>query len=324
MPLPENPKEHQQEEETEQRQQRPARILSIQSHVTSGYVGNKAAVFPLQLLGYDVDILNSCMLANHTGYTNGASGLRLSGADLTPIMSGLQRNGLLSQVTHVLTGYISSASFLEGVVETVLEMRKSGPLVYVCDPVLGDNGKLYVPEETVQVYIDRVIQHATIITPNAFELSLLAGCKAITSEDEAFQACQHIHDKHGVETIFVTGSRFHPQDANKVSVLVSSKSSDPAEDQIRFAVDADRLEGHFTGTGDLISALILAWTERLPKDLQTACTHAMASVTGVLLRTKKMPKSNGACPFFELRLIQSQEEILHPPINLVHARQFDT
>lgn len=296
-----------------------SRILSIQSHVVSGYVGNRAAVFPLQLLGYDVDILNSCALANHTGYKYGASGTRFKGEDLTELIFGMKENGLLSQVTHILTGYIGSVSFLNAVVDTVRQIRAhhEKDVVFVCDPVLGDNGKLYVPEELIDVYINSVLKYATILTPNSFELSLLTGI-SIESELDTFAACDKLHETHGIQTVFTTGVR--AKDSKKVSVLVSSIRDGR---HTRFAVDADFIDGTFTGTGDLMSALLLAWTNKLPNDLEAACMHAMASVTGVLLRTMEMPKSEGHCSCRELRLIQSQNEICNPPLNLVHSRQAD-
>lgn len=297
----------------------PRRILSIQSHVTSGYVGNRAAVFPLQLLGYDVDVLNSCMLANHTGYKNGARGLRLTGDDLTTVIEGMRSNGLLNQITHILTGYIGTPTFLNAVVDTVQLLRHHLhlPITFVCDPVLGDNGNLYVPRELVQIYIDKVLKHASILTPNCFELGLLSE-SPIHSEADAFAACDKLHALHNIPTIFVTGARFTDALDDKVSVLVSSQREGTLA---RFAIDSDFITGNFTGTGDLMSALLLAWMDKFPDDVLSASSRAMASVAGVLKRTVSMPKTDGHCPNRELRLIQSQGDILQPPINLVRPRK---
>lgn len=103
------------------------RVLSIQSHVCSGYVGNKAAVFPLQLLGFDVDIINSVQFSNHTGYPFGWEGDVLDGHRLGQLVDGMERNGLLSsgggagsgRIGNILTGYIGSESFLKAVVNVV-------------------------------------------------------------------------------------------------------------------------------------------------------------------------------------------------------------
>jgi pyridoxine kinase len=116
-----------------------------------GYVGNKSAVFPLQLLGFDVDPLHSVQLSNHTAYS-AFKGQVLTGEDMSKIVDGLRTNGLLSY-SHILTGYVSSASFLRCIVSTVASIRAVNPsAVYVCDPVMGDHGKLYVPADLVPIY----------------------------------------------------------------------------------------------------------------------------------------------------------------------------
>lgn len=296
---------------------RDRRILSIQSHVTSGYVGNRAAVFPLQLLGYDVDILNSCLLSNHTGYKHGAPGLRLTGDDVSQILQGMKSNGLLTGISHLLTGYIGTPSFLRAIVNTVelLHAEASPNLVYVCDPVLGDNGKLYVSEDLVQIYIDKVLPLATILTPNSFELGLLTRSK-ISSEEEAFAACSTLHKTYRIQTIVVTGTCFQ-EPKETVSVLVSSNEGGK---HVRFAVDADYIDASFTGTGDLMAALLLAWNDKLPTDSVLACSSAMASVSAILEETMKHPKREGHCPSPELRLVQSRDFILKPPLHLVKMR----
>ena len=121
------------------------RVLSIQSHVVHGYVGNKSAVFPLQLHGFDVDFVNSVQFSNHTGYPS-FTGEVLDGAQLEKLAKGLDSNGLLKNVSHLLTGYIGSPSFLRAVCAVHRMLKQHNPeVVFVCDPVLGDHGKLYVP-----------------------------------------------------------------------------------------------------------------------------------------------------------------------------------
>jgi len=133
------------------------RVLSIQSHTVHGYVGNKAAVFPLQLLGFEVDPVNSVQFSNHTGYAAGWTGEVLQGAQLNALVDGLESNALLAGYSHMLTGYIGSASFLSAVLKTLGRVRAASPGVsFLCDPVMGDHGKLYVPEELVQIYREQV------------------------------------------------------------------------------------------------------------------------------------------------------------------------
>ena len=165
------------------------RVLSIQSHTVRGHVGNKAAVLPLQVLGHEVDIVNSVQLSNHTGYPT-VKGQVLSGEDLDTLIEGLESNQLLPDYSHVLTGYIGSLSFLESIASAVSKVKwwrekaaadakKKGletvcdELCYVCDPVLGDEGKLYVPKELVSAYRETLIPLAAIVTPNQFEVEQL-------------------------------------------------------------------------------------------------------------------------------------------------------
>ena len=140
----------------------PRRVLSIQSHVVHGYVGNKCATFPLQLLGFDVDPVNSVHFSNHTGYPSGFAGDVLQGEQLWKLYNGLEKNGLAGQYSHVLTGYIGSEDFLRTVVRVVRSVREAAAATtgrgntivpYICDPVLGDNGKCYVPESLIEVYV---------------------------------------------------------------------------------------------------------------------------------------------------------------------------
>ncbi|MED6116777.1 hypothetical protein PIB30_103365 [Stylosanthes scabra] len=112
------------------------RVLSIQSHTVQGYVGNKSAVFPLQLLGYDVDPINSVQFSNHTGYPT-FKGQVLNGQQLWELIEGLEGNDLL-YYTHLLTGYIGSVSFLDTVLEVVSKLRSVNPkLIY--GETLGNN-----------------------------------------------------------------------------------------------------------------------------------------------------------------------------------------
>lgn len=113
------------------------RVLSIQSHVVRGYVGNRAATFPLQVLGFEVDAVNSVQFSNHTGYSHW-KGQVLNSGELQELYDGLKLNSV-NQYDYVLTGYTRDKSFLAMVVDIVQELKQQNPrLVYVCDPVMGD------------------------------------------------------------------------------------------------------------------------------------------------------------------------------------------
>ena len=183
-------------------------------------VGNKAAVFPLQLLGFDVDIINSVQFSNHTGYPFGFEGEILDGSRLLKLIDGMERNGLLSsydgcpgRVGNILTGYIGSESFLVAVVSVVQKLKGLNPKCrYVCDPVLGDNNEFYVPRGLVGIYKREVLPLADVITPNQFEIEQLTGI-AIRSIQDAQRACCVLHDM-GVNLVLITSIVFSGSDEN--------------------------------------------------------------------------------------------------------------
>lgn len=172
--------------------------------VVYGYVGQKCAVFPLQLHGFNVCPVNSVQLSTHTGY-QAIKGQRLSGEDLQMLADGLEANGVLSFATHVLTGYIANESFLRTVAQLVQRVRSNNPFaVYVCDPVLGDDGKLYVPAELIPVYRSVAVPLATLLTPNQTEAEALTGMK-ISDLASAVAAMNALHAL-GSRTVVLTST----------------------------------------------------------------------------------------------------------------------
>ena len=303
-----------------------ARVLSIQSHVVSGYVGNKAATFPLQLLGLDVDALNTVHFSNHTGYAH-VKGQRLDGAQLDDIVAGLRLNGLLQQYTHVLTGYVGSASFLRSLVAVIRELKQANPaIVYVCDPVMGDHGRLYVPQEMVPLVREQLIPLADVVTPNQFELETLVGAAApFPSHVEALAAIDRLHE-YGPRTVVLTSSDFGGGGGGgggSAAGTIDFIGSNRATGQ-RVKIAIPRLNRAFSGTGDLTAALLLAWTWRLPSDqFPVACEKVVASIQGVLKETMRAAAAEGDGDSYkhnELRLIQSKTVLENPVVELFSER----
>ncbi|XP_044526180.1 pyridoxal kinase [Gracilinanus agilis] len=169
------------------------RVLSIQSHVVRGYVGNRAATFPLQVLGFEIDTVNSVQFSNHTGYSYW-KGQVLNSDELHDLYEGLKLNNV-NKYDYVLTGYTRDKSFLIMVVDIIQELKEQNSnLVYVCDPVMGDKwngeGSMYVPADLLPVYKEKVVPVADIITPNQFEAELLTGKKISTQEEALAVACE--------------------------------------------------------------------------------------------------------------------------------------
>ncbi|CAM8944768.1 unnamed protein product [Rhodiola kirilowii] len=285
------------------------RVLSIQSHTVQGYVGNKSAVFPLQLLGYDVDPINSVQFSNHTGYPT-FKGQVLNGQQLWDLIEGLEANNLLCY-THLLTGYIGSVSFLDVVLEVVKKLRSVNPdLIYVCDPVMGDEGKLYVPSELVSVYREKVIPVASMVTPNQFEAEQLTGIR-IVSEEDGLGACKILHSL-GPSKVVITSINI-----NGDLLLIGSHQSDKDQSPQQFKIAIPKIPAYFTGTGDMMTALLLGWSNKYPDDLGKAAELAVSSLQALLQRTVNDYITAGFDPStssLEIRLIQSQDEIRNPVI----------
>ncbi|KAK6151047.1 hypothetical protein DH2020_015979 [Rehmannia glutinosa] len=263
------------------------RVLSIQSHTVQGYVGNKSAVFPLQLLGYDVDPINSVQFSNHTGYPT-FKGQVLNGDQLWDLIEGLEANSLL-YYTHLLTGYIGSVSFLNTVLKVVDKLRSINPgLTYVCDPVLGDEGKLYVPQEMVSVYREK-------------------DC----IEQDGREACNILHAA-GPSKVVITSINI---DGNLL--LIGSHQKEKGQPPAQFRISIPKIPAYFTGTGDLMTALLLGWSNKYPDNLDKAAELSVSSLQALLVRTvNDYTRAGHDCQSssLEIRLIQSQDDIRNPEI----------
>lgn len=287
------------------------RVLSIQSHVVSGYVGNKAATFPLQVLGFDVDAINSVQLSNHTGYKS-HKGQILNDSELKNIFDGLKLNNL-DRYSHLLTGYCRSESFLLEIASVLKHLKSiNQQLIYVCDPVMGDQGTFYVPQALLPIYKDILIPLADIITPNQFEAEQLSGIK-ILNERDAFMAMRMLHSI-GPSIVIITSLCL--ENCSKLIIMGSIKGS-PSE-YVRFEID--KLDAFFHGTGDLFASLLLAWLYKFPENVKIACEKTLSTINMLLAKTIEHSISPDSCKYevplsarMELRLVQNLTIILDPP-----------
>lgn len=300
------------------------RVLSIQSHVVRGYVGNRAAMFPLQVLGFEVDAVNSVQFSNHTGYAHW-KGQVLKSQELHELYEGLKVNGV-NKYDYVLTGYTRDTSFLAMVVDIVQELKQQNSrLVYVCDPVMGDKwngeGSMYVPQDLLPVYRDKVVPVADIITPNQFEAELLSGRK-IHSQEEAFEVMDLLHCM-GPDTVVITSSDLpSPQGSDYLIALGSQRIRKPDGSMVtqRIRLEMHKVDAVFVGTGDLFAAMLLAWTHKHPDNLKVACEKTVSAMQHVLQRTIRCAKAEageGQKPSpaqLELRMVQSKKDIEDPEI----------
>lgn len=296
------------------------RVLSIQSHVVRGYVGNKSATFPLQVLGFEVDSINSVQFSNHTGYAHW-KGQVLTAEELNVLYEGIKLNNV-TRYDYILTGYSRDTSFLEMVVDIIQELKKVNPsLVYVCDPVMGDQGAMYVPENLLPVYKDKVVPLADILTPNQFEAELLTGRK-INTEEDALEVMDLLH-KMGPETVVLTSTDLPSKHGDQFLVALGSqktKKPDGTNTNQKICMDIPKVDAVFVGTGDLFAAMLLAWTHYHPKDLKAACEKTVSVMHHVIKRTITYanevagPGNRPSPAQLELRMVQSKADIENPTI----------
>src|SRR5271157_3331476 len=196
----------------------PGPVLSIQSHVVYGHVGNSAAVFPLQRLGREAWPLMSVQFSSHTGYP-GWRGRAFDAAMIDECVAGLEAIGALPRCAGLLTGYLGKPEIGEAALGALAKIRAARPdAAYACDPVIGDAGRgSYVAAGVAEFFRDRALPAATIATPNAFELEWLTGAPVRTLAD-AKKAVAALRSR-GPRVLAVTSLTFEDADPGALEML---------------------------------------------------------------------------------------------------------
>ncbi|CAN0897440.1 Pyridoxal kinase, partial [Linum grandiflorum] len=219
----------------------------------------------------------------------------LNGQQLWELIEGLEANNLLFY-THLLTGYIGSVSFLNTVLEVVNKLRTINPkLTYVCDPVMGDEGKLYVPVDLVAVYREKVVPVASMLTPNQFEAEQLTGSR-IVSESDGRSACNKLHAA-GPSKVVLTSINI-----GGGLLLIGSDQKEKGQPPQQFKIAIPKIPAYFT---------------KYPDNLDKAAELAVSSLQALLQRTVIDYQKAGydpAASSLEIRLIQSQDDIRNPNV----------
>jgi pyridoxine kinase len=271
-------------------------LLSMQSHVAYGHVGNAAATFPLQRIGVEVWPIHTVQFSNHPGY--GAwTGRVFEAALISELLDGIESLGVLGRCDGVLSGYMGSAETGAAILDAVARVRAANPKArYCCDPVIGDVGRdIYVRAGIPEFMRDHAVPAADVVTPNQFELDFLAG-RASTTTGEVLAAVDALHTR-GPGTVLVTS--LHTEDTPRDSIdLVASDASG------RFRLRTPRLPIAVNGAGDAIAALFFAHHLRTGSAAQ-ALSNAASSVFGLLRRTAEAASR-------EILLVDAQEEFVRP------------
>ncbi|CCK71113.1 putative pyridoxal kinase BUD16 KNAG_0G00560 [Huiozyma naganishii CBS 8797] len=237
------------------------RLLATQSHVVHGYVGNKAATFPLQCLGWDVDCCNTVQFSNHTGYgMDKVFGTITTQDQLNQLLSGLFQE-FSKDYDALLSGYLPNAESVECMGRHYSKFKRDNPnTLWLMDPVMGDEGELYVNEDVIPKYRELALSSDSgvdIITPNQFELEILCG-KKINSLSDLQSALSFLHES--IPIIIVTSCTPKIFNDDGYIYCVASMRNEQAR-----IFHIPLIDSYFTGVGDLFSALIV---DRVFKMLQ--------------------------------------------------------
>ena len=227
-------------------------ILSIQSHVAYGHVGNRAAVFPLQRLGFDVWAINTVEFSNHTGYGNWR-GRILEDELIRELVDGIEARGVLASCDAVLSGYAGSAHTGAAILDTVHRIKSANSqAIYCLDPVMGDVGRgFFVADDIPDFMKQQAVPAADILTPNQFELSFLADQKIDTLQDAL--AATAILRARGPKAVLVTSLMHENTATSEIEMLLDTE-------QGAFLVSTPilPLDPAPNGAGDTTAALLLA------------------------------------------------------------------
>lgn len=272
---------------------RGVRILSIQSHVAYGHVGNSAAVFPLQRLGHEVWPVLTVNFSNHTGY--GAwRGPLIAPADVTDVITGIEERGAFTACDAVLSGYQGSPAIAEVIVDAVRRVKEANPeATYTCDPVMGNaKSGCFVNPEIPPVIREKVVPVADILTPNQFELGFMTDTDPHTL-DEVLESADKARAM-GPSTILVTSVETGEDTIGLMAV----------NDEGAWLVETPLLPMKANGSGDITAALFTAHLHD-SGSAEVAVGRTVSSVYAVLKDTLESGER-------ELRLVAAQDAIASP------------
>ena len=282
-------------------------MLSIQSQVPSGHVGNAAAVFPLQRLGFEVWPVPTVLFSNHPGH-GGWRGPVLAAADIADILQGLRERGCFAQCQAVLTGYLGSVETGATVIETWRQVREANPEALICcDPVIGDHAEgVYVTPELLDFYRHEALSLADVVFPNAFELEVLTG-QPVHEIDAAVDAARHLIAQdparppaRGPKIVLVTSVPVRNNNQDAIATLAVTSDAAWMVQTPRHALSAK-------GSGDFLAAVWLGHYLQ-NKDIVFALGAAVSSTYALIEATGQAD---------ELAIITAQDKWLNKTVPFV-------
>ncbi|SDF93654.1 pyridoxal kinase PdxY [Bosea robiniae] len=271
-------------------------ILSIQSHVAYGHVGNASATFPMQRLGVDVWPIHTVQFSNHTGYGNW-KGRVFDGGMIDEVMEGIAERGVLANCDGVISGYMGSADIGHAILSAVERVRAANPkALYCCDPVIGDVGRgVFVRPGIPEFMREQAVPAADIVTPNQFELELLTDVEIKTLAD-AHRAVEALRDA-GPKVVMVTSLETEETPADSIDLMAADAKGS-------WRVRTPKLDVSVNGAGDAIAALFFTHYLR-EESAAAALSKAASSIYGLLRRTKEAGSR-------EILTVAAQDEFVTP------------
>ena len=276
-------------------------VLSVQSRVAYGHVGNAASVFALQRLGVEAWALDTVAFSNHTGHGRWR-GSAVAAAAIADLFEGIAALGILPQIDAVLSGYLGDVATGPVLLDIVEAVRGANPdALFCCDPVIGDvDTGSYVTDGIAEFFRDRALRLADIVTPNRFELEYLTGTP-VTTLAGAAAAAETLRGR-GPSIVLVTSLDAAP---DRVAMLAAGPDG-------AWAVETPRLAVVLNGCGDVTAALFLAQLLR-GATLPDALAMTAAAIFAVIETTLRLDR-------YELALVAAQDELAAPSRRFTPAR----
>jgi len=274
----------------------PKSVISIQSHVAYGHVGNASAVFPLQRLGFEVWPVMTVQFSNHTGY--GAwTGEVFSAGHIAGIIEGMRARGVLQTASAVLSGYMGDAALGQAILQVREEIKQDNPgALYCCDPVMGDVGRgVFVRPGIPEFMRECAVPAADVVTPNQFELELLTGVQ-VRCLGDALEGARRILAM-GPHMVLVTSLHHQETPADRIEMLAAT-----AQGAWVTGTPLLPLAPPPNGAGDALSALFLGQL-LLGRSVPEALSRSTAGIYAIIEATFSAGTR-------ELQLVAAQEHFV--------------
>jgi pyridoxine kinase len=283
-------------------------ILSIQSWVAYGHVGNAAAVFPLQRLGAEVWAIHTVQFSNHTGY-NAWTGEIFAGPSIRGLVDGVEARGVLNRCDAVLSGYVGDVAVGEAILHAVHRVRAANPrALYCCDPVIGDHDTGVYVRAGIPEFLNRdVLPLADIVTPNSFELQRLTNlpCGNLSQAKQAIEGVAGRLHGPGPRIVLVTSLKMAETPRGFLDMLVF-------EAGLFHLLRTPLLDLNINGAGDALAALFLFHRLRFGASAP-ALEAAGSSLHGILRHTAQAEAR-------ELELVAAQRQLVAPDVTFAPIR----